>query len=88
MGRLLMYKIEVRNTARKQILKIPPPHFQRIQTHVNALAQNPRPPDALKLKGETGYRLRVGDYRILYEIDDDEQKIVIYRVRHRRDVYR
>jgi mRNA interferase RelE/StbE len=83
-----MYKIEVRNKARKQILKIPPPHFQRIKTHISDLAQNPRPADALKLKGETGYRLRVGDYRILYEIDDDRKEITIYRVRHRRDVYR
>ena len=83
-----MYKIEVRNKARKQILKIPPPHFERIKSHINDLAENPRPPNALKLKGETAYRMRVGDYRILYEIDDTVQEIIIYRVRHRRDVYR
>lgn len=82
------YKIEIRDTAKKQILKISPPHFQRIEAHIDALAHNPRPPDALKLKGETGYRLRVGDYRILYEIDDERQEVVIYRVKHRRDVYR
>lgn len=84
----MMYKVEVRNTARKQILKIPPPHFQRIKTHISDLTENPRPPDALKLKGETGYRLRVGDYRILYEVDDKRQVVVIYRIKHRRDVYR
>lgn len=83
-----MYKIEVRNKARKQILKIPPPHFERIKAHINELAKNPRPSNAIKLKGETAYRMRVGDYRILYEIDDTVQEIIIYRVRHRRDVYR
>ncbi len=84
----MMYKVEVSNTARKQILKIPPPHFHRIKTHISDLAENPRPPDALKLKGEAGYRLRVGDYRILYEVDDKRREVVIYRVRHRGDVYR
>lgn len=83
-----MYKIEVRDTARKQILKIPPPHFQRIKVCINDLEQNPRPAGAIKLKGETGYRVRVGDYRILYEIDDAAQLVIIYRVKHRREVYR
>jgi len=83
-----MYKIQVRGKARKQILRIPPPHFQRVKARINELANNPRPEGARKLKGETGYRVRVGDYRILYEIDDDGQRIIIYRVKHRRDVYR
>lgn len=83
-----MYRIEVRDTARKQILKIPPPHFQRIKDCIDGLAQNPRPVGALKLKGEIGYRVRVGDYRILYEIDDTVQLVTIYRVKHRGDVYR
>ena len=83
-----MYKIRVRGKARKQILQISPPHFQRVQACINTLAENPRPVGDRKLKGETGYRVRVGDYRILYEIDDNEQRVIIYRVKHRRDVYR
>ena len=83
-----MYKIKVKNKARKQILQIPPPHFQRIEARVNMLAENPRPEGAKKLKGETGYRIRVGNYRILYEIDDTTRLVIIYRVKHRRDVYR
>ncbi len=83
-----MYKIEVRGKARKQILKIRPPHFQRIQKQINQLAVDPRFPGTKKLQGETGYRMRVGDYRVLYEIDDSNQTITIYRVKHRRDVYR
>jgi mRNA interferase RelE/StbE len=65
-----MYEIKVRGQARKQILRIPPPHFQRIQKSIADLAQDPRPAGAKKLSGETGYRVRVGDYRVLYEIDD------------------
>jgi mRNA interferase RelE/StbE len=83
-----MYEIKVRGRARKQILRIPPPHFQRIKEQIAALAQNPRPAGAKKLVGETGYRIRIGDYRVLYEIDDDMRRITIYRVGHRRDVYR
>ncbi len=83
-----MYKIQVRGKAKKQILRIPPPHFQRIQAHIERIAEDPRFPGAIKLQGETGYRTRVGDYRILYEIDDANQTVMIYRVKHRRDVYR
>ncbi len=83
-----MYKIEIRGKARKQILKIPPPHFRRIKDRIDELAQNPRLEGAIRLKGEEGYRVRVGDYRILYEIDAAAQIITIYRVKHRRDVYR
>ncbi|WP_420628974.1 type II toxin-antitoxin system RelE family toxin [Candidatus Leptofilum sp.] len=83
-----MYKIIVRGKAKKQILQIPPPHFQRIQEQIDKLRKNPRPDGARKLKGETGFRVRVGTYRILYEVNDDVQIVTIYRVKHRRDVYR
>ncbi|HRQ38873.1 MAG TPA: type II toxin-antitoxin system RelE/ParE family toxin [Chloroflexota bacterium] len=83
-----MYEIKVRGQARKQILRIPPPHFERIHTSIAALAQQPRPADAKKLSGQTGYRIRVGDYRVLYEIDDDANRVTVYRVKHRREVYR
>jgi mRNA interferase RelE/StbE len=83
-----VYEIKVRGQARKQILRIPPPHFQRIQKSIADLAQDPRPVGAKKLSGETGYRVRVGDYRVLYEIDDGTNIVTIYRVKHRREVYR
>jgi mRNA interferase RelE/StbE len=50
--------------------------------------QDPRPPDAKKLRGTTDYSLRVGVYRILYDIDDATCTITVYRVKHRRDAYR
>jgi mRNA interferase RelE/StbE len=83
-----MYKISVRGKAKKQILQISPPHFQRIKNQIDKLRENPRPNGAKKLKGESGYRIRVGNYRILYEIDDKAKLLIIYRVKHRRDVYK
>jgi mRNA interferase RelE/StbE len=81
-----MYQIVVRGKAKKQILQISPPHFQRIQKQIDQLSENPRPEGVRTLKGEIGYRVRVGDYRILYEINDETKIVTIYRVKHRRDV--
>jgi mRNA interferase RelE/StbE len=59
-----------------------------IGEHIEHLAKDPRPPDAKKLKGDLGYSLRVGVYRILYDVDDEARTVTIYRVKHRRDAYR
>jgi len=60
----------------------------QIREAVVALADAPRPPGARKLTGYEGYRVRVGDYRILYEIDDVAGRVRIYQIGHRKDVYR
>ena len=52
------------------------------------LASEARPPGSVKLTGDGGYRLRAGDFRILYRIDDEAGKVFIYRVKHRREAYR
>ena len=52
------------------------------------MQNNPRFGNAIKMKNNLGYRLRVGDYRILYDIDDDEQLVTLRRIAHRREVYR
>jgi mRNA interferase RelE/StbE len=83
-----MYKILVRGKAARQIQKLSLSDFRRVQQSINGLVQNPRPPGIKKLRGVTGYRLRVGVYRILYDIDDSAQIVTIYRVKHRREVYR
>ncbi len=61
---------------------------QRIQERLLAFEQNPRPYGIKKLQGEEAYRLRIGDYRVLLTIDDQEQIVTIFAVGHRRDVYR
>lgn len=61
---------------------------QRILEHIHGLADNPRPPGSLKLAGATdGYRIRVGDFRVLYAIDDVIVRVLVIRIGHRRDVY-
>ncbi|MFH0800139.1 MAG: type II toxin-antitoxin system RelE/ParE family toxin [Pseudomonadota bacterium] len=62
--------------------------FAKICIAINNLAKNPRPVGGIKLTNDNGHRIRVGDYRVLYRIDDKGKKVFIYRVRHRREVYR
>lgn len=82
------YEIRVRGRAAKQIERLPVEYFRLVRRHIEDLAQDPCPPDAKRLKGNLGYSLRVGVYRVFYDVDDVEQIVTIYRVKHRRDVYR
>ena len=62
---------------------------QRIRAAIDLLAENPRPPNCVALQGETGvYRVRVGDYRIIYEVFDRVLVVQVVRIGHRREVYR
>jgi mRNA interferase RelE/StbE len=74
--------------ALKDIEDLPRDYARLVSQHIDQLAQNPRPAGAIKLQGESVYRIRVGVYRILYDIDDKEQAVVVYRVKHRREAYR
>jgi mRNA interferase RelE/StbE len=83
------YTLTFARSARKELEKLPISTAEGILGRVEALQQNPRPSGALKLQGETRlWRLRVGDYRVIYSIDDAAKMIDISMVRHRRDVYR
>jgi len=83
-----MYRLIIKRSAERDLRRLPRPLFQRINQHVLELSEEPRPAGVNKLKGALeGWRLRVRDYRILYQIDDDAQTVTIIRVRHRRDVY-
>lgn len=62
--------------------------MQQVYDALVKLGDNPLPPQSKKLQGSLGYRLRVGDYRVLYELDKLNQVIAIYAVRHRREAYR
>ncbi len=65
------------------------PTFHRIIPHIKALAENPRPANCRKLTGsKNDWRIRIGDYRVLYEIDEKAKAVRIMRVRHRREIYR
>ncbi len=62
--------------------------FDRVRDAFRALRENPRPPGYLKLENDDAYRVRIGDYRAIYDIDDSAQTVVVLRVEHRRDAYR
>ncbi len=83
------YIIEFARSAQKDLQKLPHEQRQRIARRVDRLAENPRPPDVTKLSGfEDVYRIRVGDYRVVYEIQDQRLLIFVIRIGHRGDVYR
>jgi mRNA interferase RelE/StbE len=82
------YKVFLETRARKEFLSLPAQVQERLREAIDDLAQNPRPPGVKKLGGIEGYRLRKGDYRILFTIDDKAKEIRIYRIGHRREIYR
>jgi mRNA interferase RelE/StbE len=83
-----MYRLEVSHTAHRQICRLPALTQERVNRAIALLAENPRHPGSKKLTAREGYRVRVGDYRILYQVDDGAKLVVIYRVMARGDVYR
>jgi mRNA interferase RelE/StbE len=84
----LAYHIEFETRARKEFLDLARELQTRIFPVIEDLAKNPRPPGAKNLSGVAGYRVRKGDYRILYSIDDEKFLVRVYRIGHRREVYR
>lgn len=81
------YRIELRPAAIRALRKIHPKDKERIQGAIALLGQDPRPPKAIALSGRPGYRVRVGDYRIIYTIQDDVLLVVVVNLGHRQDVY-
>jgi len=82
------YKIVIKRSAAKEIEKIPKAHRKRIVSKIEGLSTEPRPPGVKKLSGEEKYRIRLGEYRILYRIDDSIITITVVKVGNRKDVYR
>ena len=84
-----MYKVLVRPHVWKDLHPVPESLKQRLLGEMTALSKEPRPKGCKKLAdSHNSWRVRVGNYRILYIIDDEENQVVVYRVRHRKDVYR
>ena len=84
----MSYTISILRRARKELAQLPPGAYEQVRDAIRALALDPRPPGCLKLTGREGWRIRVGDYRVVYEIADEHQDVMILHVGHRRDVYR
>ena len=83
------YKLRFKTSVEKDLGKLPKNVVARVWQRFEYLKQQPFPKQAVKLEGSEGlYRLRVGDYRIIYGVDVDAKVVVIHYVRHRREVYR
>ncbi|MEI2716215.1 MAG: type II toxin-antitoxin system RelE/ParE family toxin [Candidatus Nanopelagicales bacterium] len=82
-------RVEIARRALKSIQALPKKEQQRVRATIELLSVNPRPPACVPLKGESSaHRVRVGDYRIVYEVHDRRLLILAVRVGHRRQVYR
>ena len=81
------FRIELRPAALRSLRKLDPQIRRRVQGAIALLADDPRPPAARKLKGRDAFRVRVGDYRVIYTIEDEVLLIVVVTLGHRRDVY-
>ena len=85
----MTFHVEVTPAARRDLAKLPRDILRRVDAHIVALADNPYPPGAKKLQGGEGvFRVRVGDYRMLYTVEHHRLVIVVVRVGHRREIYR
>lgn len=84
----MTYEIRVRPSAVRALRGIAHSDRQRIQAAIALLAEDPRPPGARRLSGRPGFRVRVGDHRIVYTVDDGVLLIVVVTPGHRREVYR
>ena len=83
----MSYRICIDRQAQKEFNDLPPDVRGRAKESVLALANDPRPRHSRKLTGREGWRIRVGDYRVIYEIEDSEKTITILHLGHRRNVY-
>ena len=84
----MKYSFFISRRAQKELARLPIRSYERIVVAIRKLAENPRPSGVRKLSGREGWRIRVGDYRVIYQIDDKQGKITVRHVGHRREIYR
>jgi len=85
---MAVYKVYFKESVEKDLNKIPKKDLRKILQRIKMLEDNPRPPGSEKLTGQERYRVRQGQYRIVYSIQDDELTVWIVKVGHRKQVYR
>lgn len=82
-----MYQVIISNKAEKALQKLPGIAYARMVAALRNLAQDPRPAGCKKLKGREAWRIRIGDYRAIYEVEDDKLIVLIISIGHRKDIY-
>ena len=84
----MTYTLAILRRAQKELSDLPQDAYARVRDAIRNLAEEPRPSGSKKLAGRAGWRIRVGSYRVVYEIDDPNRMITVMHMGHRRDVYR
>lgn len=84
----MTYKLSIRRKAQKQLAKLPADDYKKVKQTILDLANDPRPNGSIKLKGRDGWRVRQGNYRIIYDIKEDVLTVIVLDVGHRRHIYR
>ncbi len=84
----MSYTVLILQRAQKELAKLPSAEYERVRDKIRSLAKSPRPSGCIKLTGREGWRLRVGKYRVLYEIDDQQETVTVLHIGLRKDVYR
>ena len=83
-----LYTVYIKRSAEKELDRLPTPAFERMTRAILKLERDPRPRGSRKLRGVHDYRIRIGEYRVLYSVHDDRSVVEIIAVGHRREVYR
>lgn len=81
------YCVELTSSAARQLRELDPQVGRRIAGAIELLALDPRPPASRQLRGRPGYRVRIGDWRVIYTVEDDVLLVLVLRLGHRKDVY-
>lgn len=84
----MSYRVEIRKKAAKVLYKLPAKDREKLIVKIQALAENPHPRGSKNLIGREGWRIRVGNYRVIYEIDNGKLVILVLDIGHRKDIYR
>ena len=84
----MTYHLKIIPRCEKDLDSITGRDFDALKKKISSLSLNPRPLGCQKLTNEDGYRVRTGNFRILYRIDDSAKEVIIYRIKHRREAYR
>lgn len=83
----MKYEVFIEKHVQKSLEKIPQPQYHKVKRAILQLALNPRPSGYLKLKNREGYRIRIGEYRVIYEINDRILAVYILKAGHRKSIY-
>lgn len=84
----MFYALTISRRSQKELSALESQDYLRIKNAIKKLSEEPRPTGCMKLSNRSGWRIRVGDYRVIYEIDDVRYKLTVVHIGHRRDVYR